>query len=295
MAPQRADTSGIHSKFLDVPYAAMSPAQTLDLYLPNDAQGPYPLIIEIHGGGFMLGSKSADIGPMLLGLQRGYALASINYRLSSEAKFPAAVNDVKAAIRFLRANAAKYQLDANRFATWGGSAGGNLSAMAALSGGVQALSDPALGLMDTSDRVQAAIVWFGPIDFGAMDAEFAALGTSGRMGATNAPSSAESRYLGQVIGTPQAQTLVQEANPLSYLTPDDPPLYVQHGTADRNIPITQSVNFAAKAGAVLGKDQVRFEPIEGADHGGARFNAPDNAGKILDFLDQALKRPRVPG
>ncbi len=290
MAPKKADTSGIKNKFVDVAYATVSPTQKLDLYLPHEAKTPYPLIIEIHGGGFMMGSKSGDISPMLLGLQRGYAVATINYRLSGEAKFPAAVNDVKAAIRFLRANAAQYQLDTNRFATWGGSAGGNLSAMAALSGGVVSLSDPALGLADTSDKVQAAIVWFGPIDFGTMDAEFAALGSIGKMGPTNSADSAESRYLGKVVGTSEAQALVQAANPLTYLTPDDPAMYIQHGTADRNIPITQSVNLAARAGATIGKANVRFERLEGAEHGGSQFSADENARKVLDFLDHALKR-----
>lgn len=287
---KKADASGIKNQLVDVAYATASPTQKLDLYLPNDAKAPYPLIIEIHGGGFMMGSKSGDISPMLQGLQRGYAVASINYRLSSEAKFPAAVNDVKAAIRFLRANAAKYQLDTNRFATWGGSAGGHLSAMAALSGGVGSLSDPALGLVDTSDKVQAAIVWFGPMDFSTMDAEFAALGTTGKMGPTNSGNSAESRYLGQVVGTTEAQALVQAANPLHYLTPDDPALFIQHGTADRHIPITQSINLATRVGAAIGKENVRFERLEGAEHGGSQFNAPENARRVLDFLDQVLKR-----
>jgi len=162
--------------------------------------------------------------------------------------------------------------------------------MAALTGGVASLSDPALGSANTSDIVQAAIDWFGPIDFSTMDAEFTALGTTGKMGATNSANSAESRYLGKVVGTPEAQALVQAANPLNYLTPEDPPIYIQHGTADRNIPITQSINFAAKVGAVIGKENVRFERIEGAEHGGPQFNTPENASKMLDFLDQALKR-----
>ena len=123
-----ADTSWIKTKYLDVAYASKSPAEKLDLYLPNEGKGPFPLIIEIHGGGFFIGEKSGQIAPMLEGLKRGYALASVGYRLSGEARFgrgqrrqgchqvpaamfPAAVNDVKAAIKFLRANAARYNLD----------------------------------------------------------------------------------------------------------------------------------------------------------------------------------------
>ena len=288
--PPVADTSGIKTKFIDVQYANLSATQKLDIFLPNEGKGPFPLIIEIHGGGFMMGQKSGAISPMLEGLKRNYAVASINYRLSKEAQFPAAVNDVKAAIKFLRANAGKYNLDPNKFASWGGSAGGNLSAMAAVSGDVKSLIDPALGNAEVSDKVQAAIDWFGPIYFSTMDAEFAALGSSGKMGPTNAMSSAESKYLGKQVGTPEAQPLVEAASPMTYITKDDPPMYIQHGTADRNIPITQSMNFAQKLGEAIGKEKVVFEKIEGEGHGGSKFDAPENAQKLLDFLDKALKQ-----
>ena len=287
--PSAADTSGIKTKFIDVAYATKSATEKLDIYLPNEGTGPFPLIIELHPGGFIMGSKSGDIAPMLEGLKRGYAVASVNYRLSSEATWPAAVNDIKAAIKFLRANAATYQLNPDQFATWGGSAGGNLSAMAGLSGGVKALVDPSLGNADVSDTVQAAVDWFGPILFSTMDAEFKALGTSGIMGPTNSANSAESKYLGKVVGSSEAQALVDAASPQTYISADDPPLYIQHGTVDRNIPITQSENLAKKVAAAIGADKVIFEKIEGAGHGGSQFNASENAAKILDFLDKYLK------
>lgn len=284
------DTSWVKTKFIDLAYATKSATQKLDLYIPNEGTGPFPVIIELHPGGFMVGSKSGDIAPMLEGLKRGYAVASINYRLSAEAVFPAAVNDMKAAIKFLRANAAHYKLDPARFVTWGGSAGGNLSAMAATSGDVAALVDPSLGNAGISDAVQAAVDWFGPVYFSTMDAEFAALGTSGVMGATNAATSAESKYLGKVVGTPEAQPLVEAASPMTYVSTRTPPMYFQHGNADRNIPYTQSKNLAAKVAALIGADKVRFELLDGAGHGGSHFNAADNVKKILDFLDSVLKR-----
>lgn len=230
-SPQKTDVSWIKTKHLDLAYATASPAERLDLYLPDSGPGPFPLIIEIHGGGFLVGGKSEQIAPMLEGLKRGYAVASINYRLSGEAPFPAAVLDVKAAIRFLRANAAKYGLDPGRFATWGGSAGGNLSAMAALSAGVAKFNDASLGNAGVPDTVQAAVDWFGPLQFSTMDAEFAALGTSGVMGLTNSPTSAESRYLGKVVGTAEAAPLVEAASPLAYISSKAPPMCIQHGTA----------------------------------------------------------------
>ncbi len=129
-APPPADTSHIKRKFLNLAYASISAAQQLDVYLPNEGEGPFPVIIAIHGGAFM-GCDKADLQvlPMLEGLKRGYAVVSINYRMSGEAKFPALVQDAKAAIRWVRANAAQYKFDPNRIAAWGGSAGGYLSNM----------------------------------------------------------------------------------------------------------------------------------------------------------------------
>lgn len=289
-APRKADTRFVRTQHLDLRYANVSDAQRLDLYLPNQGTAPYPLIIEIHGGGFFLGDKSGPITPMLQGLHRGYAVASIQYRLSGEARFPAAVHDVKAAIRYLRANAQRFGLDAQRFAVWGASAGGNLAAMAALSADVAALSDPALGHADVSDAVQAAVDWFGPLDFTTMDAEFAALGKRPAMGATNTPGSPESRYLGQTIGTDAARPLAQAANPLTYLSARAPAMLIQHGTEDRNVPLTQSATLAARMAQLQGPNRVVFDRIEGAGHGGAAFETPENTQRVLDFLDRALQR-----
>jgi acetyl esterase/lipase len=283
------DTGWVQKKYVEVPYASLSETQKLDLYLPNTGTGPFPLIIEIHGGGFVTGSKSSQIGPMLEAVKGGYALASINYRLSGEATWPAQINDVKAAIRFLRANAALYGLDPDRFAAWGASAGGSLAALAGVSAGVSALADPALGNAVISDRVQAVVDWFGPIYFSTMDAEFAALGTTGVMGLTNAATSAESKYLGKIIGTEQAQPLVEAASPRTYISHDDPPFLIQHGTADRNIPITQSIDFARSLAQVIGSDKVVFEALEGAGHGGSQFETAANTAKVLAFLDKALR------
>lgn len=292
--PQRVNTMWVNDVSIDIPYSGKSPSQTLDLYLPNEGDGPFPLIIEIHGGGFMMGEKSTQISPMLTGLQRGYAVASINYRLSTEAPFPAAVNDVKAAIKFLRANACGYGLDPDRFVTWGASAGGNLSVMAATSADhPELLDDSSDGFInDISDRVQAAVDWFGPLDFSKMDAQFQQLGLKGVFGPTNAPQSAESRYIGHVIGTPAAQALTQQANPMTYLSSQTPPIYIQHGTADRNVPITQSEELARRLQPLIGRDRVVFEAIPNAGHGTPEFEAPDNISKIFDFLDHHLKKPR---
>lgn len=283
------DTSSITRKWMDVAYASKSSAQKLDLYLPNTGEGPFPVIVMIHGGAFKSGDKAGELGALTTALERGYAVASVNYRLSGEAIFPAQINDIKAAIRFLRANAATYKLNGDKIATWGGSAGGSLSALAATSGGVKALQDESLGNPGVSDTIQAAVDWFGPIYFSTMDAEFSKLGQTPAMGATSAASSPESAYLGKTVGTPEAEALVKLASAQTHITKDDPALYIQHGTMDRNIPITQSENFAKALSAVISQDKVIYEVIEGAGHGGAQFNEAANLKKIFDFLDKHLK------
>ena len=137
-----ADTAHIERKMFDLAYATLSPAQTLDIYWPAEGNGPFPVIVAIHGGAFMGGDKRDEqLTPMLEGLKRGYVVASINYRLSGEASFPALVHDVKAAIRWLRSQAATLLVDPQRMAAWGGSAGGYLSLMAGVSAGVPELDD----------------------------------------------------------------------------------------------------------------------------------------------------------
>ena len=140
--------------------------QKLDLYLPQ-GDGPFPLIVNVHGGGFMMGDKSDPPSQPAIAqfLANGYAVASIGYRLSAEAKAPAQIQDVKAAVRWLRANAAKYNLNPDKFAGFGGSAGGSLVALLGTSCGVAELEGADLGNSDQSSCVQAVVDWFGPTDF----------------------------------------------------------------------------------------------------------------------------------
>jgi len=167
-----ADVSHILRKWLDIPYASLSPSQKLDIYLPDEGNGPFPVLLFIHGGAFALGDKG-DIQVLapLKGLKRGYALVSVNYRLSGEAIFPASLQDVKAAIRCLRANGKQYLLDTNRLAAFGGSAGGNLAAMICVTANVTEFDDPNLGNLTYPCNVQAAVDWFGPTDFLEMDGQ----------------------------------------------------------------------------------------------------------------------------
>jgi acetyl esterase/lipase len=270
----------------DIAYAHVSPSEKLDLYLPASASAPYAVIVAIHGGGFMAGDKSdGQEAPTLLGLARGYTVASINYRLSGEAKFPAQIQDVKAAIRWLRANAGRYRLDPARIAVWGDSAGGNLAALAGTSAGVAALSDPALGNAGQSDAVQAVVDWFGPISMLKVDSDFRA----SRAGPTGheAPTSFESRYFGAPVRTVPGK--VKAADPITYIGPGDPPFLIEHGTADSTVPVQQSQRLAAALRRVLGPSAVTLRIFPGAGHMAPAIYSRTNAGAVLDWLDARLK------
>lgn len=293
-APPLADTRHIKRKFLDIPYAHLSPAQKLDIYLPDEGEGPFPVIVSLHGGAFMGCDKAdAQVMPMLEGLKRGYAVVAVNYRLSGEAKFPALVHDVKAAVRWIRANARQYHFDPHRIAAWGGSAGGYLAAMLGVSAGVAALEDLDLGNPDQPSDVQAVVAWFAPTNFLEMDELLAAGGLPPAPGMEHsAPGSPESLLLGeQITRIPER---VRAANPETYITPAAPPFFLQHGTQDAIVPVQMSVRFAEKLEQAIGKERVRLELLEGAGHGDPRFEAPENVESVLDWLDRQLHRPAVP-
>ncbi len=271
----------------DVPYAGTSPAQRLDLYLPAGA-GPHPLIISIHGGAFRFGDKAdGQVEPMLAGLERGFAVASINYRLSGEARFPAQIQDVKAAIRFLRAHAAEYGVDPHRFAVWGGSAGGHLACLAGTTGGVRVWDVPDMPHAALDDRVQAVVAWFPPLDFASMDAQLRASGSG--TPDHDAADSPESRLLGGPV--PTVTELARQAAPATWLTTDDPAFLLQHGTADALVPVQQSQVFTNQARAILGTAAVTFETLPGAGHGDRAFTTAANVAQVLDHLERVLGPP----
>ncbi|HAJ38112.1 MAG TPA: alpha/beta hydrolase [Chloroflexi bacterium] len=284
-----ADTAHIARKMFDIAYADRSPAQRLDIYWPADGAGPFPVIVAIHGGAFMGGDKrDAQLTPMLAGLERGYAVVSINYRMSGEATFPALVHDVKAAIRWMRANAANFLFDSTRIAVWGGSAGGYLALMAGVSAGVAALEDLALGNADQPSHVQAVVDWFGPTDFLKMDAQLAESGMAPPPAfAHSGPNSPESLLLGRQIT--EIPDLVHAANPETYLHEQAPPFFIQHGDIDVVVPYQQSAYFAARAQVILGLPKVYFELLLNAGHADPAFTTSENVQKVLAFLDQALR------
>ena len=285
---RNADVSSIKNKILDVKYAEISPTQTLDVYIPSEGKGPFPLIIKIHGGGFEFGSKESGLNETAIkqGVERGYVVATINYRKSGEAKFPAAIQDVKAAIRYLRANASKYEINPDKIALWGESAGGNLAALAGTTNGNKIFDEENLGNIAVSSDVQAVVDWFGPTNFGKMDDQFKEEGIDGQV--HNIEDSFESKYLGAHIQS--VPELVIAANPETYISKVTPPFLIQHGTADNAVPFSQSKEFAEKLKSELGDEKVTFIPLEKAGHGTKEyFESESNINIVFDFLNKYLK------
>jgi acetyl esterase/lipase len=231
--------------------------------------------------------SDTQVVPMLEGLKRGYAVVAANYRLSWEAIFPAAVHDVKAVVRWIRANAKRYHFDPGRIAAWGGSAGGYLSAMLGTSAGVEELEDLSLGNPNQPCNVQAVVVWYGPTNFLKMDAQLTECGTPPEPGMEHSgANSPESLLMGEQITN--IPNLVRTANPATHVTSATPPFLLQHGTKDATVPVQQSMEFAAELRQVIGDDRVRLELIADAEHLDLEFLTAKNVKKVLDFLDQYL-------
>lgn len=230
----------------------------LDLYLPASGV-KRPLVIWIHGGAFRRGSKEVNQfdTPPFACVGEGIAVASINYRLSQHALFPAQIEDCKAAVRWLRAHADEYGLDPQRVIAWGPSAGGHLAAMLGMTGDV---ADFEVGEhLDVSSRVQAVVDYYGPTDFLQMDTQ--------RLpdGMVHDPAdSPESQLVGGAIQ--EHPEKVARANPITYVSSDAPPFLIIHGNRDPLVPYGQSVLLVEalqEAGV-----EVTFYTVEGAGHGG---------------------------
>jgi acetyl esterase/lipase len=249
--------------------------QKLDLFLPKQSEGdpPLPLIVWVHGGAWLAGSKDNCLSAHFL--RQGYAAASINYRLSQHAIFPAQIEDCKAAIRFLRANSGKYNIDPNRIGVWGASAGGHLVALLGTTGDVKQF-DKGPNLQ-VSSRVQAVCDFFGPTDFTKMSAFESSMDH-------DSPGSPESKLIGGPVQ--ENKEACKRANPITYVSKDDPPFLICHGDKDPLVPHNQSVllNDALEKAGV----SVKFHTVKDGGHG---FRNPEVDRMVLEFFNKHLKEP----
>lgn len=260
--------------FVDLAYVPNGhERQRLDLYVPNRGDGPFPVILWIHGGSWRTGGKDAHrVFPLVTSfIADGYAVASINHRYSQQDVFPAQIQDAKAAVRWVRTNAATYALDPSRIVAWGASSGGHLAVMLGTAG-VSEFGDKD----DRSSRVQAVVDFFEPTDFLQMDAHRLPTGLL-----HNIETSAESQLVGGLIT--QHVDRVARANPIIYVTPDDPPFLIVHGDHDGNVPHQQSEILAAALQAAGVNATLRIVP--GAGHGDEVFMAADVRTWVSTFLN----------
>jgi acetyl esterase/lipase len=270
---------------------------TLDVYLGPNRKALRPLVLYIHGGGWTTGhsrqSGAFDDFPRVLAslAARGYTVASLNYRLSSEAPFPAALQDVKAAIKFLRAHDQEYGIDKSKGLVWGGSAGGHLAALAALTCGVKELepaappnaTPEAMKVAQQSDCVQGAVTWYGVFDLSRVP----------NLNGAAAPSPTIAKLLNCGDTACPGKTLA-EASPVTYVAASSPPFLLVHGSADKTVAPVQSTHFkevmehaGARADLVM---------IPAVDHSfiGATLEATREASllalnRTFEFIDTAFK------
>ena len=271
----------------DVAYAKLGTRELrLDLYLPakpNGANAPdgvgsaAPLIIWVHGGAWRAGSK-ANV-PVKHLLKHGFAIASVDYRLSGEARFPAQAFDLKAAIRFLRANAKRLGVDPNQFVIAGASAGGHLAALIGASNKSQRLEGMVGEHLETSSSVQAIVSFYGASNLETILAQSTPHGLSVRVPALEL-------LLG---GQPKAQpALANLASPLTHVGPDDPALWLIHGDADPQMPFAQSVELM-KAYRTQ-KLPVRLDVVSGGQHGGSEFYTTERLDRLAKQLQEQLAK-----
>ncbi|MES2595241.1 MAG: alpha/beta hydrolase [Verrucomicrobiota bacterium] len=257
-------------------------AQKLDLYLPEKAsEKPLPLIVHIHGGGWVGGSKfPCAVSGMVT---KGYAVASIEYRFSQKAIFPAQIQDCQAAIRWLRANSKKYNFDTSKVGVIGGSAGGHLSALVGTSGGKKTFATIG-GNEDQSDKVQCVCDIFGPADFSTVVQQAADDKNVKNIFEFNTPKDPYSSLIGTKLDN---EAKADAVSPIHYVSADSPPFLILHGTHDALVPYAQSVQLEA---ALKEKGvPVWLQKLPGSGHGGAAFGKPSIILLMANFFDKYLK------
>lgn len=282
-APERPKLPPGFAAEYDLKYVADGDeAQALDIYYPEQqAAKPLPLLIWIHGGGWQGGDKARP--PYLAMLPHGYVVASIEYRFSQKAKFPAQIQDCQAAIRWLRANAEKYSIDGERIGVGGASAGGHLAALVGTSGGKKAF--PAIGgNEDQSDRVQAVCDIFGPADFWTVITQ-AEEDKNIKSALHWNEGDPYSKLIDAKLGEDREKC--EAVSPVKYVSKDTPPFLILHGDHDNLVPYAQSVelrDLLADAGV-----EATLQRLPGAGHGGPAFGLPAVKKLTAMFFAKHLK------
>lgn len=290
-------------------YSEVSENDYLDLYVP-DSDEPMPLIVMVHGGGFVFNDSQSRQAQLMYRYFRdhGYACASINYRLAQEAAFPAGVEDVKSAIRFLRANAEKYGYDPERFAIWGESAGGYLSVICGASNDEEFNSVPFIGEDENnpvSSEVQVILNYYGCMEFGTQAADYKELKIpkvvqwASGLWLTDAIKDTGYNDVESYWMRKDVNTLTQEEkdiySPLYYIqknfTPENSPsVLIWHGDADLSVPYLQSERLNELLTEQIGADKVEYKLFHNYKHAADQLYSDENLGILKEYLDTKLAK-----
>ncbi|MDE0867209.1 MAG: alpha/beta hydrolase [Rubripirellula sp.] len=249
----------------------------LDFYLPTEQHGPAPLVVWVHGGAWRSGSRQQV--PVTGLLDHGFAIASLDYRLSGDAPFPAQIHDIKAAIRYLRSNAVELGIDPDRIAIAGASAGGHLAALAGVSQGVQELTGLETNSQQPPDHVAAIVSFYGASNLETILQQSTPHGLGVRVPALQLLLRSQ---------PDQKPKLARLASPVTHVDAVDPPLLLIHGDQDPQMPINQSHELKGaydQAGV-----KVEFDVVHGGAHGGAVFYSADRIRRVAEFLSTSLAR-----
>lgn len=244
---------------------------SLDLYLPRDQTKKAPVIMWVHGGGWLNGSKERVKSLFLV--EKGFAIASINYRLTTQAIWPAQIDDCRSAVRFLRKNANSYNLDGENICAWGASAGGHLVAV--------------LGTQDLpknekiSSKVQTVIDWFGPSDLLTMPPNT----VSEKRTLEQVAKSNGAKLLGATVR--DVPILAKEASAFWNVSSDDSHFLIMHGSEDPGVPLSQSQRLYHKQKEMNASTQLHI--VQGAGHGGPLFLTEEVNSIMLNFLNKHLQ------
>lgn len=260
-----------------IPYGKNDPNQNIDLYIPQNTTKPMPLILWIHGGAWEGGYKNwIDVAYLT---QHGYAIASIEYRFSQTAKFPAQVLDCNEAIYFMWKNAAKYNLDTSRFVIGGGSAGGHLASLIGMSvnNHVPAFYNDVK--KESKVKIKAVLDFYGPADFNATHGKAVPMDH-------DSPASVITKLLGaSILDRPD---LAKIASPVTYVDKNDPPVLILHGDADELVPFFESQIF--NSWLKLAGVRSQLVKLPGVGHAGPAFSDPEHQKIVIDFLTDVLKK-----
>lgn len=262
MIPGMAAASYPKRHRLNLAYGQETEWEKLDIFYPSEGDGPFPVFIEVHGGGWYFGQKSSvEFQPFLHGLDRGFACVSVGYTLSPEAIYPQAVKEVRAAVAYLRQHAKELMLDTSQLVLWGGSAGAQLAAQAAFTG-----ADP-----------QILVLWFGYYDY-FQNRKLEDWVYENHLGTTELSKAVEQ---------------LQDLNPINHIKRPAPYVMLQHGLKDTVVPYEQSVQFYEKMCSIAGRESCVLELVEDCDHADSRMFAPAHIKALFDKLTAYLKAEKA--